>query len=1399
MSSIIGRSRSAFCVGVVFVLVGLLLAGQAAPASASPTLNGEVFAWKSSSDNAFLTCTNAARLTYQLEFGNASGAYSGSMFESGTVNFSGGQVIGWAGTFSIRSGGTTLVNGDISLPPGTTGTGYCNQTIIPPSDTCLGRTDVVHASAQLAYTVNAQFTETGQSAIQMDISEQCGNTPSLNSTMSETFSTFRLPVATVTSPADGAAYSVGQAVNASYACADAPGAPGIQSCAGPVASGAAVDTSATGSHIFAVTATSLDGLSATTTAHYMVVGPPSVSISTPADGATFNPSQVVTASYSCAEFPGGPGIASCTGSVANGSPIDMSAIGAHAITVTATSVDGQSASATNHYTVLGAPQVTITSPASGVQYNLQQVVSAGYSCADAAGGPGIASCIGPVANGAAIDTATTGQHTFTVTATSLDGQSTSLTNTYMVVGSPTAIIASPIDGSTYNFGQVVLANYSCSDGPGGPGIASCNGPVPSGSQIDTSSAGAHTFSVTATSLDGQVATATVSYNIFTAAPTVLTEPASVTQFEGRPVSFSATATGTPLPSVQWQVSSDGGVTFTDVPGANAVTLTFNAAGTQNKNQYRALFSNAAGNALTTVATLGVISAQSSVVVTPPSVTADGKATATITVTVLDGNGHPTTSYVALNPTGTPSWIVNRGPGGKVGVTTFTATDFVPEVVTFTVVDVSDGVTIGSPVTVTFLGPSARSTVTASPVEVPADGTQSTVTVTLVDLNGNPVDGKIVNLYVTQTGPGSPVIANAGTAISDSAGRVFFKVSDQIPESATFTAYDDADGHLNVGSATVTFLGPSSLSTVRVTPPAVIADGTASSTIVITLLDRNGDPISGKIVSIPGYGSSARWSITPVVPVVTDASGRATFSVTDATVQIVSFAAIDTSDAPYVGTAPVGSGMVAFVPVGLGSVATGQGAGASVTSTSAGGSITVTAAGGSAGDMVAVGQYGSNPGGTLMGAAGTAFDILIKQPTAFTSLGVMDCNLGGGSSVSWWTGFAWQAVSPAPTYTAGPPACVTFVLSATSSPALGQLTGTVFAGVDTLPPSVNLFSTPASPTNSKSATFAFTAIDGDDSQSPLTVLCSLDGGQPAPCTSPATYSSLHSGSHTFTVTAVDRAGNSSSTTYTWRIRADGKIAYASLQADGSHIFSVNADGSGLTQLTFGRYFDSAPVYSPDGSLVALTSNRGGRIGLYVMSADGTNLRPIVGGPRFTFDGLCSWSPDGRSIVFSSNRSGHFALWIAKLDGTGLRQLTDNMGVDMTPAWSPDGTVIAFASFRSGASGVFSIAPDGTGLKRLTTGFDMSPSWSFDGRLAFTRTTSTGTAIYTSAADGSGATVVVAYGIAFSASWAPDGDRITFSAIVGETVEVYVVNSSGSGPVSRVSPNPGANGVSSWQAA
>ncbi|HET9224941.1 MAG TPA: PxKF domain-containing protein [Roseiflexaceae bacterium] len=77
---------------------------------------------------------------------------------------------------------------------------------------------------------------------------------------------------------------------------------------------------------------------------------------------------------------------------------------------------------------------------------------------------------------------------------------------------PSITISAPAN-TTYTLNQVVPASYQCADENGGSGLASCVGPVPSGSPADTAAVGAKTFSVQASDNAGNTASQSVSYTV----------------------------------------------------------------------------------------------------------------------------------------------------------------------------------------------------------------------------------------------------------------------------------------------------------------------------------------------------------------------------------------------------------------------------------------------------------------------------------------------------------------------------------------------------------------------------------------------------------------------------------------------------------------------------------------------------------------------------------------------------------------------------------------------------------------------------------------------------------------------------------------------------------------------
>jgi hypothetical protein len=93
------------------------------------------------------------------------------------------------------------------------------------------------------------------------------------------------------------------------------------------------------------------------------------------------------------------------------------------------------------------PAVVVTAPTNGAVYTQGQTINAAFLCTDVAS-YGIASCDGTVPNGSAIDTSTTGEHEFTVSATDLRGTPTQEVVAYYVQVTPTLNVTGPLDAGT---------------------------------------------------------------------------------------------------------------------------------------------------------------------------------------------------------------------------------------------------------------------------------------------------------------------------------------------------------------------------------------------------------------------------------------------------------------------------------------------------------------------------------------------------------------------------------------------------------------------------------------------------------------------------------------------------------------------------------------------------------------------------------------------------------------------------------------------------------------------------------------------------------------------------------------------------------------------------------------
>jgi eukaryotic-like serine/threonine-protein kinase len=168
-----------------------------------------------------------------------------------------------------------------------------------------------------------------------------------------------------------------------------------------------------------------------------------------------------------------------------------------------------------------------------------------------------------------------------------------------------------------------------------------------------------------------------------------------------------------------------------------------------------------------------------------------------------------------------------------------------------------------------------------------------------------------------------------------------------------------------------------------------------------------------------------------------------------------------------------------------------------------------------------------------------------------------------------------------------------------------------------------------------------------------------------------------------------------------------------------LWLYDVSGGNTQRFTFDPALDQSPVWSPDGSRIVWSSNRGGGLNLYQKAASGAGEETLLLKSDYGKTPT-DWSRDGRFIIYlQGNPKMKMDVWVLPMTGSGEAFPVVRTEADETTATlSPDGRHLAYASDVSGRYEVYVQSfPGGGGKRQVSTGGGISPHWRRDGRELF----------------------------------------------------------------------------------
>jgi Tol biopolymer transport system component len=150
-----------------------------------------------------------------------------------------------------------------------------------------------------------------------------------------------------------------------------------------------------------------------------------------------------------------------------------------------------------------------------------------------------------------------------------------------------------------------------------------------------------------------------------------------------------------------------------------------------------------------------------------------------------------------------------------------------------------------------------------------------------------------------------------------------------------------------------------------------------------------------------------------------------------------------------------------------------------------------------------------------------------------------------------------------------------------------------------------------------------------------------------------------------------------------VRTTDRLLFSSNRDGGKfHIYSMTSDGADVQRVGHSELRQFYPAISPDGGQIAFAGIREeapDTSALFVMNADGSDVRKLAEATIYTYVLGPRWSPDGKRIAFYtySPDGGGNTIHVVDRDGRGLKKVAGGS----EPVWSPDGAKLIYSKLAS----------------------------------------------------------------------------------------------------------------------